>query len=84
MIARCELVARFHIVVEKAAVIHDPRYDFRSGFLRGRKAKAARPRLQWVEDDHGPIDQTLESLEAENQIEGKSIRRPRGDPELSG
>ena len=46
-----------YVVVEKTAVIDDPRYDFGSGFFRGRKAKAARPRLQRIEDDHGPVDQ---------------------------
>ena len=84
MITRCELMARFDIVVKKAAIIHDPRHDFRSGFFCGREAKTTRPRLEWIKDDHGPIDQSLESLEAENQVERKSICRPRGNPEPSG
>src|SRR5438874_13385055 len=84
VITRRKLVARFDVVVKKTAVIDHPRDDFRSGLLRGRKAETTGPRLERIENDHGPIDQTLKSFEAKNEVERKSVCRSRGNTELAG
>ena len=57
MVLLAEGVARFDIVVEKAAVIDDAGDDVDVVLLGGGQAKVARPRLQRVQDDHGPIDE---------------------------
>ncbi len=48
----------------------------------GVEAELAGPRLERVEDDHRPVDAVAEALQAGDQVERKSVGRPRGDADL--
>jgi hypothetical protein len=54
-----------------------------TGARRGFEAELTRPRLEWVEDDHCPVDRVAEALEATDQVKRESIGRPRSDADGS-
>ena len=81
MVARPESVPGGDIVVEDAAVVDDPGDH---AHARGRcraQGELARPRLERVEDQHRPIDQRPEPLEAVDQIQREAVRRAGRDAE---
>src|SRR3954447_13686517 len=84
MVALRQLGLRRHVVPEDAAVVDHPG-DHLDLVASGRlEAELPRPRLEWVEDDHRPVDRVAEALEAADQVERESIGRPRRDTDRAG
>ena len=50
-------------------------------FFGSWQTQSPRPRFQGVENDHGPIEQAFEALEALDQVQGESIGWAWRDPE---
>src|SRR6266542_6882316 len=76
MVTLAESVAGSHIVVEQPAVIDHAGDNLDLMFDSRRQAEAPRPRFEWMEDDHRPVEQRAESPEAQDQSERKSVCRP--------
>ena len=81
VILLAELVARFHVVVEEAAVIDDARDDVDVELRRGGQAQAAGPGFERVENNHRPVDELGEFLEATDEVEGEAVRGSGRDAE---
>ncbi len=75
MVVLGERVARQHVVVEQAAVVHHARDQLDAVGSRGLEHEPARPRLQRTENDHRPVNQRGVALQAVDQIEREAIRR---------
>src|SRR6185436_6316694 len=73
MILLAEFVTWLDVVVEEPAVVDHARDELYCVLRGGRQTKTTRPRLQRVQNHHRPIQQWTESLEAKNQVEGKSV-----------
>jgi len=84
VVALAEDVARKHVVVEQAAVVHHPSHHLHVVGRRRIQAQLARPRLERVEDDHRPVDAFAEALEAVDQVEREPVRGSRRDTDALG
>ena len=63
--------------MEQAAVVDDARDQAHVVRGGGVEHELAGPRLERVEDDHRPVDQRGEALEAVDQVEREAVRRAR-------
>ena len=68
-----------HVVVEEPAVVDDAREHAHAVALAGRQRQPPRPRLERVEDQHRPVDQVAEALEAADDVEREAVGRPGRD-----
>ena len=68
-----------HVVVEEPAVVDDAREHAHAVALAGRQREPARPGLERVEDQHRPVDQVAEALEAADDVEREAVGRPGRD-----
>src|SRR5687767_7948000 len=84
MVLLAELVPRLDVIMEESAVINDAGDDLDVMLLRGGQRKATRPRLQGIKDDHRPIEQRPEALEAQDQVERETVRRSGRNAEAVG
>jgi hypothetical protein len=66
------------------AVVDDARDDRDVVARGGVERELAGPRLERVEDEHRPVDQVPEALEAADDVEREAVRRPRGDADPPG
>ena len=82
MVARAELVPGADVVVEQAAVVDDARDHPHAGRGGGAERELARPRLERVEDQHRPVDQRAEALEAADRVEREAVRGARARPRV--
>src|SRR5437899_7599770 len=73
MILRTKFVSGADIIVKESAIIDDTSDDLNIIFAGSGKTKSARPRLERIQNDHGPIDQGTEFFEAMNEVESKAI-----------
>ncbi len=79
MIAAGQLHAGAQVAPEEAAVVDDAG-DHLDVLARSRvEAELAGPGLEWVEDDHRPVDPLAEALQAADDVEGEAVGRSGGD-----
>ena len=72
---------RLHVVVEQAAVIHDARDEVHLMFHRGGQHETAGPGFERIQNNHRPVEQRAEALEAKHEIEGEPVGRAGRDAE---
>ena len=84
VVARREGVAGLDVVPEQAAVVDDARHDVDVVLARGAQAQLGRPGLERVEDDHRPVDQLAEALEAVDDVQREAVGGARRDAEAAG
>ena len=76
-----EGVAGPHVVPEEPAVVDHARDEVDVVAPRRGQHELAGPRLERVEDDHRPVDQRAEALQAVDDVEREAVGRAGGDAE---
>jgi hypothetical protein len=82
VVMRVEAPAGEDVVVEEAAVIDHPCDHLDAVADRRVEGELARPRLERIQDQHGPVDQLAVALEAADQVEREAVGRARRDADL--
>ena len=82
VVALAELMPGPDVVVEDPAVVHNPGQHLDVVLGRRRQRQTTRPRFEWIEDDHRPVDQCSEALEAKDHVQSEPIGRPGSDSQL--
>jgi hypothetical protein len=72
-------VAGPDVVPEEPAVVDHARDDVDAVALRRGQHELPRPRLERVEDDHRPVDELAEALQAVDDVEREAVGRAWGD-----
>ena len=62
--------------MEQPAVVDDAREHAHAVALAGGQREPARPGLQRVEDQHRPVDQVAEALQAADDVEREAVGGP--------
>ena len=75
MVALREQALVRHVVVEQPAVVDDAREHLHAVALAGGQREPAGPGLQRVEDQHRPVDQVAEALQAADDVEREAVGR---------
>src|SRR5204862_5783032 len=79
MVAAREAPVNRNVPPEEPAVVHDPRDHANVVLGRRPETELGGPRLERVEDDHRPVDQLAEALEAPDEVDREAIRRTGSD-----
>ena len=79
MILRAEFVSGANVIMEESTVIDDAGDNLNIIFAGCGKTKSAGPRLQRVQNDHGPINQRAELLETVDEIKREAVGRTGSD-----
>ena len=72
------------VAVEDAAVVDHPRDGADVVPLQGREHQPGRPRLERVEDDHGPVDAVAVALQAVDEVQREAVGRAGGHADRAG
>ena len=80
VVAGAELVRGADVVVEEPAVVDDAREHVDPGGGGRAQRELAGPRLERAEDQHRPVDQPAETLEAADHVECEPVGRPGATP----
>ncbi len=71
-------------VVEEPAVVDDAGQHLHVVLRCGRQRETRRPGLERVQDQHRPVDQRAEALEAGDHVEREAVRGARSDADRVG
>ena len=84
VVAIAEDVAGAHVIMEQAAVIHHAGEDFNAVLFSSAEHVLAGPGLEGIEDDHRPVHEAAELLEALDHVEGEAVGGAGGDAQAVG